>query len=108
MLRTRTQFADSVRRFVCLGCRFSQVVLLASFAATVGIAGHAFAAEPVPPAPTPTAPPASKDESGQQTIEKRNKWLREMDEQRAVIRKERDNYMGKRTPCEMKSSRRAV
>src|SRR5271157_3591199 len=88
MLPARTQFADSVLCLVWLGCRISQVVLLASFAAMVGTAGHTIAAEPAP-----AVTPASNEELRQQTIEKHNKWLAEMDERRAVIRKERDHCM---------------
>ncbi len=47
MLRTRTQFTDSVRRLFSLRCRFPQVVLLACFVAMAGIAGRARAEDDI-------------------------------------------------------------
>lgn len=94
MLRARMRFADSVRHLVCLGCRFPQVVLLACFAAMIGVAGYALAADPAPAAAKP-APPASKDELRQQKIEEHQrteKWCNERDrmqEQMAKLEAER-------------------
>ena len=93
MLRARTRFADSVRRLVCLGCRFPQVVLLASFAAMAGIAGYVLAADPAPAGATKAAPPASKDELRAQRIEKWRNEMDRMEQQIAKIEAERQRYI---------------
>ena len=85
MLRARNQFADSVRHLVCVGGRFPQVVLLACFAAMVGIAGAALAADPAPAAATP-APPASNEASRRQAIEVHEKRLKEMERREDEVR----------------------
>jgi hypothetical protein len=72
MLCARTRFTDSPRRPVGLGCRFPQVVMLASFAAIVGIAGYVPAADPAPAGPK-AAPPTSKEESRGQPVEMEKK-----------------------------------
>jgi hypothetical protein len=72
MLCARTRFTNSPRRPVGLGCRFPQVVMLASLAAIVGIAGYVLAADPAPAGPK-TAPPTAKQESRGQPVEMEKK-----------------------------------
>jgi hypothetical protein len=74
-------------------------VLLACFAAMIGIAGYVLAADPAPAA-AKAAPPASKDELRQQKIEEHQrieKWRNEMEdrmqEQIAKIEAERRQYI---------------
>ncbi|MGO9114540.1 MAG: hypothetical protein ACLP9L_35430 [Thermoguttaceae bacterium] len=67
-----------------MGCRFSLVVVLASFAAMASMAGDTFAADPAPAAAT-AMPPASNEGLRQQTIEKYKRRLNELNERRAVI-----------------------